>query len=156
PERSTSSHSPTPTGRSPPPSSCASPAQSRSTASPPRSAPVGICRRSPIAPLSRPTTPAAILVPPTSIPTAAGSIRLFHRPIVSYPPTPIGATPQPREGNVKRRLGIGLALAIVALVAAGAGTSLAAKNATTLTIWSYDNQDPGLEPVLKQLSKEFE
>src|SRR5437879_643237 len=23
-------------------------------------------------------------------------------------------------------------------------------------MWSYDNQDPGLEPVLKQLSKEFE
>ena len=57
---------------------------------------------------------------------------------------------------MKRRLGIGLALATVALVAAGAGTSLAAKNATTLTMWSYDNQDPGLEPVLKQLSKQFE
>ena len=27
---------------------------------------------------------------------------------------------------------------------------------TTLTMWSYDNQDPGLEPVLKQLSKDFE
>jgi raffinose/stachyose/melibiose transport system substrate-binding protein len=26
----------------------------------------------------------------------------------------------------------------------------------TLTMWSYDNQDPGLEPVLKQLSKQFE
>jgi len=25
----------------------------------------------------------------------------------------------------------------------------------TLTIWSYDNQDPGLEPVLKQLSANF-
>src|ERR1700750_2278044 len=24
-----------------------------------------------------------------------------------------------------------------------------------LTIWSYDNQDPGLEPVLKQLSADF-
>ena len=23
-------------------------------------------------------------------------------------------------------------------------------------MWSYDNQDPGLEPVLKQLSKDFE
>jgi raffinose/stachyose/melibiose transport system substrate-binding protein len=35
--------------------------------------------------------------------------------------------------------------------------SQAAKTATTtLTMWSYDNQDPGLEPVLKQLSKQFE
>jgi raffinose/stachyose/melibiose transport system substrate-binding protein len=25
-----------------------------------------------------------------------------------------------------------------------------------LTVWSYDNQDPGLEPVLKQLTKNFE
>ena len=25
-----------------------------------------------------------------------------------------------------------------------------------LTIWSYDNQDPGLEPVLKELSANFE
>ena len=24
-----------------------------------------------------------------------------------------------------------------------------------LTIWSYDNQDPGLEPVLKELSSDF-
>jgi raffinose/stachyose/melibiose transport system substrate-binding protein len=27
---------------------------------------------------------------------------------------------------------------------------------TTLTMWSYDNQDPGLQPVLQQLSKDFE
>jgi raffinose/stachyose/melibiose transport system substrate-binding protein len=45
----------------------------------------------------------------------------------------------------------------VLLAAVGVATSLAAKTAsTTLTMWSYDNQDPGLEPVLKQLSKQFE
>ena len=57
---------------------------------------------------------------------------------------------------MKRRLAVGLALAFTTLAAAGVGTSLAAKSATTLTMWSYDNQDPGLEPVLKQLSKQFE
>jgi raffinose/stachyose/melibiose transport system substrate-binding protein len=56
---------------------------------------------------------------------------------------------------VKRRVTIGLTLAAVLLVAVG--VSQAAKTATTtLTMWSYDNQDPGLEPVLKQLSKQFE
>ena len=25
-----------------------------------------------------------------------------------------------------------------------------------LNVWSYDNQDPGLQPVLQQLSKDFE
>ena len=45
----------------------------------------------------------------------------------------------------------------VALVAVGVGVSYGGgKATTTLTMWSYDNQDPGLEPVLKQLSKEFE
>jgi raffinose/stachyose/melibiose transport system substrate-binding protein len=52
---------------------------------------------------------------------------------------------------------IGFTLAAVLLVATGVTVSQAAKTATTtLTMWSYDNQDPGLEPVLKQLSKQFE
>ena len=58
---------------------------------------------------------------------------------------------------MKRRLSIGLAVAAVVLAAVGVAASFAAKTAsTTLTMWSYDNQDPGLEPVLKQLSKQFE
>jgi raffinose/stachyose/melibiose transport system substrate-binding protein len=58
---------------------------------------------------------------------------------------------------VKRRLA-GLTLIVAAvLVAVGVGVSYGGqKETTTLTMWSYDNQDPGLEPVLKQLSKEFE
>jgi raffinose/stachyose/melibiose transport system substrate-binding protein len=48
-------------------------------------------------------------------------------------------------------------VAAVAAVAVGVGVSYGGqKETTTLTMWSYDNQDPGLEPVLKQLSKEFE
>ena len=58
---------------------------------------------------------------------------------------------------MKRRLSIGLTAAAVVLVAVGVAASYAARSATTtLTMWSYDNQDPGLEPVLKQLSKQFE
>ena len=58
---------------------------------------------------------------------------------------------------MKRRLSIGLTVAAVVLVAVGVAVSFAARTATTtLTMWSYDNQDPGLEPVLKQLSKQFE
>ena len=58
---------------------------------------------------------------------------------------------------MKRRL-TGLSVIVaVALVAVGVGVSYGGgKATTTLTMWSYDNQDPGLEPVLKQLSKEFE
>jgi raffinose/stachyose/melibiose transport system substrate-binding protein len=49
------------------------------------------------------------------------------------------------------------AIAAVLLAAVGVAASYGAKRATTtLTMWSYDNQDPGLEPVLKQLSKQFE
>jgi len=45
----------------------------------------------------------------------------------------------------------------VALVAIGVSVSYGAKKeTTTLTMWSYDNQDPGLQPVLQQLSKDFE
>jgi raffinose/stachyose/melibiose transport system substrate-binding protein len=58
---------------------------------------------------------------------------------------------------VKKRLSIGLTVAAVVLIAVGVAASFAARSATTtLTMWSYDNQDPGLEPVLKQLSKQFE
>jgi raffinose/stachyose/melibiose transport system substrate-binding protein len=49
-----------------------------------------------------------------------------------------------------------IALGVLAAVA-GASRSYGARAASvTLTMWSYDNQDPGLEPVLKQLSKTFE
>ena len=58
---------------------------------------------------------------------------------------------------MKRRLTVLILIVAVVLVAVGAGVSYGAKKeTTTLTMWSYDNQDPGLEPVLKQLSKEFE
>jgi raffinose/stachyose/melibiose transport system substrate-binding protein len=58
---------------------------------------------------------------------------------------------------VKRRLLGVIVIAAVALIAIGASASYGAKQETTnLTMWSYDNQDPGLEPVLKQLSKDFE
>jgi raffinose/stachyose/melibiose transport system substrate-binding protein len=53
---------------------------------------------------------------------------------------------------------VGLVIALGVLVAAlGVSRSYGAKaGPVTLTMWSYDNQDPGLEPVLKQLSKQFE
>jgi raffinose/stachyose/melibiose transport system substrate-binding protein len=58
---------------------------------------------------------------------------------------------------VRRRFAGLIVIVAVVLVAVGAGVSYGAKEeTTTLTMWSYDNQDPGLEPVLKQLSKEFE
>ncbi len=58
---------------------------------------------------------------------------------------------------MKRRLAVLIAVLAVVLVAIGAGVSYGAKSATTtLTMWSYDNQDPGLQPVLQQLSKDFE
>jgi raffinose/stachyose/melibiose transport system substrate-binding protein len=54
-------------------------------------------------------------------------------------------------------VGLVIALATVLATIAGASRSYGAKAAPiTLTMWSYDNQDPGLEPVLKQLSKQFE
>ena len=56
-----------------------------------------------------------------------------------------------------RLLGV-FVLAAVVLLAIAAGASNAGKKASpiTLTMWSYDNQDPGLQPVLQQLSKDFE
>jgi raffinose/stachyose/melibiose transport system substrate-binding protein len=49
-------------------------------------------------------------------------------------------------------------IGLVALAAALGGSATDARSADpiTLTMWSYDNQDPGLQPVLQQLSKEFE
>ena len=57
----------------------------------------------------------------------------------------------------RRLLGV-LVLAAFTLLAAVTAGAYAGRQATTttLTMWSYDNQDPGLEPVLKQLSKDFE
>lgn len=83
-----------------------------------------------------------------------------------------------RETAVMRRwLQVGLATLVVALAGACGGTPGADKNDTgsgattggqvqtsgfedlgpvTLTVWSYDNQDPGLLPVLEELSRNFE
>ena len=57
----------------------------------------------------------------------------------------------------RRLLGVLVLVAFTLLAAVTAG-AYAGRQATTttLTMWSYDNQDPGLEPVLKQLSKDFE
>ena len=57
----------------------------------------------------------------------------------------------------RRLLGV-VVLAAFTLLAAVTAGAYAGRQATTttLTMWSYDNQDPGLEPVLKQLSKQFE
>lgn len=59
---------------------------------------------------------------------------------------------------MKRRLVVGFVIALGVLAAAvGVSASSGARaGPITLTMWSYDNQDPGLEPVLKQLSKQFE
>ena len=54
---------------------------------------------------------------------------------------------------MNRRL-VGLLVLAVSVLLAIAGASYAGKQqTTTLTMWSYDNQDPGLEPVLKQRQK---
>ena len=57
----------------------------------------------------------------------------------------------------RRLLGVLVLVAFTLLAAVTAG-AYAGRQATTttLTMWSYDNQDPGLEPVLKQLTKNFE
>ena len=59
---------------------------------------------------------------------------------------------------MNRGLVVGVATGVVALAASLGGSANGAKNADpiTLTMWSYDNQDPGLQPVLQQLSKQFE
>ncbi len=52
---------------------------------------------------------------------------------------------------------IGVVAAVAVGVVAIAGTASAGRTADrTLTIWTYDNQDPGLKPVFEQLSKNFE
>ena len=57
----------------------------------------------------------------------------------------------------RRLLGVLVLVAFTLLAAVTAG-AYAGRQATTttLTMWSYDNQDPGLLPVLRQLSKDFE
>ena len=57
----------------------------------------------------------------------------------------------------RRLLGVLVLVAFTLLAAVTAG-AYAGRQATTttLTMWSYDNQDPGLQPVLQQLSKDFE
>ena len=58
---------------------------------------------------------------------------------------------------MNRRLSRVFVVATVALLAICAGASTGKSQATTtLTMWSYDNQDPGLQPVLEQLSRDFE
>jgi raffinose/stachyose/melibiose transport system substrate-binding protein len=78
--------------------------------------------------------------------------------------------------TIARRIAV--ALAVAALAATGCGTPGAEDEATTgggattggqvqtegfenlgpvnLTVWTYDNQDPGLRPVLEELTKRFE
>ncbi|MEI7761448.1 MAG: extracellular solute-binding protein [Thermoleophilia bacterium] len=51
---------------------------------------------------------------------------------------------------------LALAAMLVLALAVTVGASARSTAPITLTAWSYDNQDPGLEPVLKQLSKNFE
>ena len=57
----------------------------------------------------------------------------------------------------RRLLGV-LVLVAFTLFAAVTAGAYAGRQATTttLTMWSYDNQDPGLQPVLQQLSRDFE
>ena len=58
---------------------------------------------------------------------------------------------------MQTRLAAMIVVVAVALIALSVSGSYGAKSATTtLTMWSYDNQDPGLEPVLKELSADFE
>src|ERR1051325_14715 len=76
PSRLTSSATPTPIAVALPRTVCASEITSWRTASPPRIASVAFSRRSTTAPLSKSTNPAAIFVPPTSMPTARGMLRL--------------------------------------------------------------------------------
>jgi raffinose/stachyose/melibiose transport system substrate-binding protein len=75
--------------------------------------------------------------------------------------TAAGAVPDnDEEGRMtahKRKILIVLAISLTAAVATVASTALArGTSGQTLTIWSYDNQNPGLEPVLQTLSKNFE
>src|SRR6476659_507538 len=93
-------------------------------------------------------------MPTASVTNAAGDLRF---PSLYSLLSEAGGGSTNRGGNVKRRLTGLLVIVAVALVAVGVGVSYGGgKATTTLTMWSYDNQDPGLEPVLKQLSKEFE
>ena len=60
-------------------------------------------------------------------------------------------------GSRRRRLFGAFCAVLVVGTTVAVGVSSARTSASqTLTIWSYDNQNPGLEPVLKTLSKNFE
>jgi raffinose/stachyose/melibiose transport system substrate-binding protein len=56
--------------------------------------------------------------------------------------------------RAKALAAVGAVLVLALAVAVGA--SAKGNEDITLTMWSYDNQDPGLQPVLQQLSKNFE
>ena len=60
-----------------------------------------------------------------------------------------------KVSRTARRALLALAAMLVLALAVTVGAS-ARSSAITLTMWSYDNQDPGLQPVLQQLSKQFE
>ena len=148
PSRSTSSHSPIPTGSAPSPSCAANagavrehrrgrPARAASAAGA-RSLKAARGRRRRDRRRSssrrRRCRRRASRMPPETC--------VFHRSIVSYPEAGGGSTI--RGGNVKRRLTGLLVIVAVALVAVGVGVSYGGgKATTTLTMWSYDNQDPG-------------
>ena len=54
----------------------------------------------------------------------------------------------------RRLLGVLVLVAVTLLAAVTAGAYVRRQaTTTTLTMWSCDNQDPGLEPVLKQLRR---
>jgi raffinose/stachyose/melibiose transport system substrate-binding protein len=58
-------------------------------------------------------------------------------------------------GGRTRRMSVAFCAGLL-VVGTAAVASAHGGASQTLTIWSYDNQDPGLEPVLKALSKNFE
>lgn len=60
-----------------------------------------------------------------------------------------------KVSRTPRRALLALAAMLVLALAVTVGAS-ARSSAITLTMWSYDNQDPGLQPVLQQLSRNFE
>jgi raffinose/stachyose/melibiose transport system substrate-binding protein len=51
---------------------------------------------------------------------------------------------------------VALAVTLVLTLAIAVGAGARNAETITLTMWSYDNQDPGLLPVLQNLSKQFE
>jgi len=64
--------------------------------------------------------------------------------------------PRMAPGSHTPRALLILAVLLVSALAVAVGASARSAGDISLTMWSYDNQDPGLEPVLKQLSTQFE